>query len=124
MYKILIVCNLLCLVGSAEVLTPAEADAIIAAQEAAKAQAKADRLAALAEAEVISEGESILPDGRKVIVREVRPPRTEAAHEAMLVPVAVSATSTAASASSTDALAELQSNEVMMLTGTVYERRF
>jgi len=109
---------------NAEVLTALEADAIIAQREAAKAEVKAARIAELEKAEVLSEGEGTLPDGRKVIIREMRPP------EIAEVPLAPSSIDqklkdpefTAEQLAWIDAQEKLQSHKVQMLSCTVYDR--
>ena len=103
-----------------EPLAPAEADAIIAAREAAKAERKAARKAELERAEIISEGQGVLPDGRKVIVREVVPPNLPASTLTSHQPVPAGFT-----AEQLDLMGQqqqLQPHKVQMLSCTVYDR--
>ena len=84
MVGILNISNALCFVlitlsgavyaGSLERLSDAEADAIVLAEETAKAERKAALRAKLDAADILSEGETVLPSGQRVLVREVRPP--------------------------------------------------
>lgn len=102
-------------------LSSTEADAIIAEREAAKAERKAARRAELEKAEVISEGEGILLDGRKVIVREVQPPARVASKE----PISETLTApsfTPEQLALNEQNKELQFHKVQMLSCTVYDR--
>lgn len=115
-------------------LTPAEADAIIAAEEQAKKERKAARLAELDDASVLSEGQGTLPDGRKVIVREVVPPEPVGAslvsdheHRRMAEPesgavATITPSVTAEQQAWVDQQAQLQTHKVLMLSCTVYDR--
>lgn len=122
-------CILACGLAAAEpilaTLSPAEADAIIAQREAAKTERKAARHAELNRARVLSEGETILPDGSKAIVREVAPPETagavlaqpESGHVATITP-----SFTPEQQAWMEAQAKLQTHKVLMLSCTVYDR--
>lgn len=116
----------LCLVEANESrpLSPAEADAIIAQREAAKAERKAARLAELEEAEVLSEGEDALPNGRKIIIREVRAPEN--------IETPLAETSSDEASKRPEGIAEqlawikeqekLQRHKVQMFSCTIYDR--
>jgi len=113
-------------------LAPDEADAIIAQREAAKAERKAARIAELEKAEVLSQGEGTLPDGRKVILREVAPPVGDSFLTGVdsVKPVAKPEPArmktepewTADQMAWIAAQEKLQSHKVQMLSCTVYDR--
>ena len=67
--------------GGLQPLTEAEADAIVLAEATAEAAKKAALRAKLDSADILSEGETVLPNGQRVIVREVRPPEPVEAAE-------------------------------------------
>lgn len=103
-------------------LTPAEADVIIAQREADKSQIKAARVAELEKAEVISEGQGTLPDGRKVIIREVEPP----VWRKPKAPMPKQLTTPQFTVEEIARLKEhqqFQTHSVQMLSCTVYDRR-
>lgn len=78
-YPVCVCCSLLlsfCSTAAAlQPLSDAEADAIVLAEETAKAEQKAALRARLDAADILSEGKTVLPSGQRVIVREVRPPQ-------------------------------------------------
>lgn len=103
-------------------LSSAVADTIIAEREAAKAERKAARRTELEKAEVISEGEGTLPDGRKVIVREVVPPALKKAKK----PVTKRPTEPQFAPEQLALInksKQFQNHKVQMLSCTVYDRR-
>jgi len=114
--------------GEVEPLTSTEADAIVESEESAKESRKAALLAELSEAEVLSEGEVILPDSSKVIVREVAPPEVEPSTVDEQVVSSLPAESEVISADLLDwqeARAEeaaLTRHKVLMLSCTVFDR--
>jgi len=105
-------------------MAPAEADAIIARREAEQAERKANRLSELEKATVLSEGVDYLPDGRKVIIREVEPPENVEASLAKPVPgpEAIAPVLTAEQLAWIEGQSDLRSHKVQMLSCTVYDR--
>lgn len=96
-----------------------EADAIILAQEATKAEQKAARIAELEEATVLSEGQSVLPSGQQVIIRKVAPPIKEAAKSVEPKPTQIPTLSPGQIAQ-WQRRADKES-QVIMLSATVYD---
>ena len=119
---------LLCLVqfGNAEPLQPltdSEADAIVLTQETTKQSAKDARRAELDSATIKSEGRGVLPNGQKVIIREVEPP----AVGAQLVETAPELKIVEPLSPTPEQLAQFKSfadkdYQTLMLSATVYDR--
>ena len=123
MLRILVYFSLLfagSLLLNANFLSPAEADAIIEARESAKLERAAERLAELEKAEVLSEGQTILPDGRRVIVREVVPPVSGGSQASPAKP-APAVEYTAEQLDRIKAQGQLRQDKVLMLSCTVYD---
>lgn len=114
------------LIGHAKSLLPLtdlEADTIIQQRETSQQEAKAARIAELEEATVKSEGRGVLPNGQKVIIREVEPP---ASVVLSLVETAPESRSTEPLRLSLEHLTQLESfankdYQTIMLSATVYD---
>jgi hypothetical protein len=114
---------LLVVSGELSALTPAEADAIIMERELAKAESKAARKAELERAELISEGEATLPNGQKVIIREVKPPSpAELTSSVKRTSKAGISDVSAEQLAFYEARAKVQQRSQQMLSCTVYDR--
>lgn len=108
-------------IASAQTLSDAEADAMIAAQERAKIERYEARMAELEKAEVISEGRNVMPNGQEVIVREVRPSAKEV-EQPKDTPIAQQTTPTPEQIAAWQAKAG-KLTEALMLSATVYDRK-
>lgn len=126
--RFLIVLLLLFRVAHSEPLQPltdTEADAIILAQETSKIAKKAARISELEQATVKSEGRATLPNGQKVIIREVEPPSDVGAQ---LVETAPELKPVEPQTLTPEQLTLLESfagkdYQTLMLSATVYDRK-
>jgi hypothetical protein len=112
---------------AAQHLSDTEADAIVQAQETAKAERQAARIAELEAATLKSEGRSILPNGQEVIIREVEPPQTHPTLGATFMPPVEVKQKEELTPKQRDQLQELQTlaqkeHATQMLSATVYDR--
>ena len=120
----LLACLLQVVYGEAlQPLSDAEADAIILTKEQSTASRKAARRAELDQAPIKSEGQGVLANGQKVIIREVEPPTVVGAQ---VVEPAPSPAATNNQEPTPEQLAQLKSfsqreTQTLMLSATVYD---